>query len=97
MKEAEANAQANFRRVQGDPALTGDGRKYPWNCAFDSNATAYCTSYNLKKDHPASSIVNGKCKYLHHCDKFTGGTEADGSKAKCNSAAHPRVDCKKGA
>jgi hypothetical protein len=88
MKEAEANALTLFRSARGEPA---GGNAYAWNCPCDTNATGVCTSFNLKKSHPPSSIVNGKCKYRHVCDKFVIGD--DGKRTKCGATDHCRADC----
>jgi hypothetical protein len=94
MKEAEAAAITNFRGGQGDPAgsraPTG-GTAQAWNCAFDSNATRPCISYNLKRDHPFACIENGRCKFLHKCDRFVRG--ADGARTTCGATNHCRVNC----
>ena len=87
LKEAEENARVNFRFQRGEPA----SEKMPWNCAYDPKATAMCTSYNLKKDHPTTSIVNGKCKYKHACDKFILGD--DGKRTQCGATDHCRANC----
>ena len=90
MKEAEEKARANFRAPRGDPA-DASGAKMAWDCAFDSDATQICTSFNLKKDHPHTSIVNGKCKYKHVCDKFV--LDANGDRVECGATDHCRVAC----
>ena len=93
MREAEAAVAANFRGVQGDPAgsrPTG-GTAKAWNCAFDANGTRPCISYNLKRDHPFACIENGRCKFVHKCDRFITGP--DGRRTICGSTDHCRVNC----
>lgn len=88
--EAKESAAKCFR-IGGEKPRSGSSK--PWNCAFDPNATSFCNSYNLMRDHPESSIgSDGRCKFLHKCDKFI--VDAAGKKCgKCESTKHGRVKC----
>ena len=92
LKEAEQNAKIYFRGRLGEPAPTKSGQAKAWNCAWNRDAKETCTSYNLKRDHPASSIgADGLCKYRHVCDKFI--KDDQGNRTKCGDPNHVRGDC----
>ena len=92
MREATANAAANFRGVRGEPAFAFAKAK-GWNCACNMSATRTCLSYNLKQDHPTTAIdpETGKCKFKHACDRYIKG--ADGKRGLCGSTEHTRREC----
>ena len=94
MKEAEANVLVYFRGVQGELAAAGGGgdvKTSKWNCAFDPKASKKCISYNVKSNHPTTSVSNGKCRFLHACDAWC--QVSGGDKTQCGSLSHTRRDC----
>ena len=62
----------------------------PWNGSYDNKSTSCCISFNIgRKEHPATSLVNGKCRYNHICDHFVTDK---GPKGQCGGK-HARCDC----
>ena len=96
IRKAHAQARIYFRSTRGDPAggfRPDDGKVYPWNCKCTPSASKFCTSYNVKADHPAKSIENGKCIFKHACDRFLVDVQGKRTGEKCGSTAHCRADC----
>ena len=96
IRKAHAHAKLYFRSTRGDPAgglRQDDGKIYPWNCKCTPSAAKFCTSFNVKADHPARSIENGKCIFKHACDRFLVDAQGKRTGDKCGSTAHCRADC----
>jgi hypothetical protein len=62
-----------------------------WTGAFNKSSTQICHAFAFGKSHMANQLdKQGKCKFLHSCDKWvTGGGKA----AVCGSVKHGRMAC----
>jgi hypothetical protein len=73
-----------FRPLGGNP----NGVKY--NGKFNDKAKTPCHSFNLGKEHPATSLnPDGSCKHNHRCNQWV----SDKGPAGMCWAEHPRCNC----